>query len=263
MRALLLNVVALVVAVTDVLACSVPLKSTRTSFTASVTVEGEGPFRFLVDTGSSLTVIDRALAQRLRLPSGKPIEAITTSGAASVVRSTVTELRAGSLIVANLPVLVTPLPHFPSHGRVDGIVGMNALANRSFVLDVERRCLDIDAIEPEGTTLAAREVASRVTIAIDEVNFVLDSGASFPVLMTLRARALGVRNGASHVTTAGGVHAMESARIPELRAGNVRLRDLDAVFAPPTGDPREDALLPVTAFRRIYVDAARTRVILQ
>ena len=250
-------------AAAEALACSVPLQPTTTSFTASVSIDGRGPLRFLVDTGSSMTVVDQTVASRLRLPTGTSTTAITTSGTAAVARSIVSELRAGSLTVNDLAVLVLPLPSFPSHGRVDGILGMNALADRSFVLDVERRCLDIDPAEPRGSTVAAQEVASRVAISIDGVHFVIDSGASFPVLMSERARALGVPRGSTSVTTAGGTARMEAARIRELRAGNVLLRNVDAVFGPPTGDPREDALLPVTAFRRVYVDAARTRVILQ
>ena len=39
--------------------------------TVSVSVSGQGPYRFLVDTGAERTVISRELAHRLRLEDGK------------------------------------------------------------------------------------------------------------------------------------------------------------------------------------------------
>ena len=209
-----------------------------------VRIAGRGPFRFLLDTGASMTVVD----SRLGIAGSSPVEALTTSGPVRVTRG-IASIEAGSLRVHELEVLVMDLPRFPSHGRIDGILGMNFVKGRSFLLD--RRCLHVDAPPIDGQELAAQEVASRVAITMEGASFVLDSGASFPVLMTERARRLAVKSGTVEITTASGRQVTERARF----------RNRDAVFAPPTGDPREDGLLPVTMFGRVWVDAARTRVI--
>ena len=191
-----------------------------------------------------MTVIDA----RLGIAGSEPVQALTTSGPVRVMRG-VAAIAAGSVAATDLEVLVMDLPRFPSHGRIDGILGMNFVKGRSFLLD--RRCLRLDAPPIEGEELAAQEVASRVAIAFEGASFVLDSGASFPVLMTERARRLAVKTGTVEITTASGRQRTERARF----------RNHDAVFAPPTGDKREDGLLPLTMFARVWVDASRRRVI--
>ena len=233
----------LLVRATPAAGCSLPLKNMTIE---TVRIDGRGPFRFLLDTGASMTVVD----SRLGIAASSPVEALTTSGPVLVGRG-IASIEAGSIAAAGLDVLVMDLPRLPSHGRIDGILGMNFVKGRSFLLD--RRCLHVDAPPIEGKELPAQEVASRVAITMDGASFVLDSGASFPVLMTARARRLAARTGTVEITTASGRQLTERARF----------RNREAVFAPPTGDPREDGLLPVTMFRRIWVEAGRRWVIVE
>ena len=55
-----------------------------------VTLNGAGPFPFLLDTGATCSVVDEALADRLRLPRAGvvPHETAVTSGSAALVRGT-------------------------------------------------------------------------------------------------------------------------------------------------------------------------------
>ena len=202
-----------------------------------------------------MTVIDAKLARKLGLETGPAVDAISTSGPMTVAQSTA-DIRAGSIAIDDLPVLIADLPRFPTHGRIDGLLGMNFLAGRSFLVDLQRRCLDVDADSIPGTEMPATVVADRIAVQLHGVSFILDSGASFPVLMSERARGLAVRDGDLEMTTAGGRTRTTTATARVF--GNRR-----AIFAPPTGHPREDGLLPLALFRAVWVSADRARVVLR
>jgi Aspartyl protease len=89
-----------------------------------VRVNGAGPYEFLMDTGTSETVVDSELADRLKLP-------ITGSNAAATLRSSTflltahaTKLEMVNAMVEDLDLLVVPksgiLSHYPG---VRGILG--------------------------------------------------------------------------------------------------------------------------------------------
>ena len=241
--------------------CDIPLQPTRTSFVATVRLGSSPPLRFLVDTGASVTVVDRSVADRLSLPSNGNLEALATGGAMTVSTSVADSLTAGNVTVRDLPLLITPLPAFGSHGRIDGILGMNFLNGRSFVLSRRKRCLDLDVEPLAGDRLEAQEVVGRVAVRAHLMHFIIDSGASFVVLLSERAKALASRSDSTTITTAAGRETAATGTIPQLSIGAQTRYDVPAVLGRSTGNVREDALLPVTFFQSLYVDASRTFVV--
>jgi predicted aspartyl protease len=242
--------------------CAMPLEPTRTSFTATVVVDGSGPLRFLVDTGSSVTVVDRDVADRLQIRAGGGVAVVSTSGEMQMESAKVS-LRAGRLHRTDLDVLLTPLPRFRSHGRVDGILGMNFFEGQSVLLDAKRHCVEVGTRAPAGTTLAAQEVVGRVAARISGLDFVIDSGASFVVLMSDEAKSMARASARADVITVSGHDSSTAGTIDRLAIGDAVLRDVPVVFARSTGDPREDGLLPVTMFRSVYINAERTQVVVR
>jgi predicted aspartyl protease len=244
------------------LACPVPLQPTRTAFVTTVWIGSAGPLRFLVDTGATTTVIDRSVAQRIGLQPTRTIAAVSTTGTFNVEESMLEELRAGNVWIAHTPVLITELPRFPNHGHLDGILGMSFFAGRAVLLDIRKRCLEVDASPSSGTMLNAHEVVGRVAVEIDGLNFILDSGASFPVLTSPRARALALDGGSTEITSAAGRQRLTTATIPVFRIGRMTFRDV-AVAIAPTRDAREDGLLPITAFDAVYIAADRKSIVVK
>ncbi len=261
-RALIVAILSLTVRAAVARDCSIPLQPTGTAFTAIVRIGSAGPFRFLVDTGATTTVIDRSVAAAIGLQPVRTIEALSTTGSLDVQETTVDELRAGSVTVMRSPVLITSLPRFVNHGHVDGILGMSFFAGRALLLDVRGRCVELDVPAPRGMTLGAHEVVGRVAVEAGALTFILDSGTSFLVLTSSRARALAVEDGTMEMTSAAGRRRAATATIPIFRIGPVILRDVPAALAP-AEDPREDGLLPVTPFASVYIAADRKRVILR
>ena len=237
--------------------CSIPLEPTRAGFVVSVQTGAAVRLRFLFDTGTSLTVLDARVADRLGIVSQEKLEALSTTGAVTAGRGLLETMRVGSLVRADVPVLILPLPHFPSHGQLDGILGADFMAGRSFLIDVKRRCLELDVDRPPGgRSLAATEVGGRVVLQTDGLNYVLDSAASFPVLMSERARSRAIQGQSFVLTSAAGRQRVRSGVIREMNVGTVDLSGLSAAFTDQQ-DKREDVLLPISPFTRIYVDAAR------
>lgn len=242
------------------LICPIPLQPTKTSFVTAVWIGAEGPLRFLVDTGATTTVIDRKVAQRIGLKPVRTIAAVTTTGPLDVSEAVVEELRAGEERSWGMSVLIADLPHFPNHGRLDGLLGMNAFAGRALNIDVRGGCIELDANPPRGATIAAREIAGRVAIEVEGLSLILDSGASFPVLTSPRARALATGETAMELTSASGRQRATKATVPLLRIGHLIFRDITVALAPQT-DAREDGLLPITPFHNVYIAADRKSVI--
>jgi hypothetical protein len=101
---------------------------------ARVIVNGQGPFRFMVDTGANQTVLSASLLVRLHL-SLDPDQQVQVSGITGSARAPtayVDSLDAGALQLraAHLPVLAGPLL-----ADIDGILGIDSLTNKTLNAD--------------------------------------------------------------------------------------------------------------------------------
>jgi clan AA aspartic protease (TIGR02281 family) len=125
----------------DGTSATVPLEPSRGVWVVAVVLNGERQARFLVDTGSSVTVVAPALANHMRLhdrAAGASIELQTLAGLTSGPVVTVASLRVGGVELRELPVVV----HDPGPA-VDGILG-NTFLNRFLVtVDADRRLLHL------------------------------------------------------------------------------------------------------------------------
>lgn len=99
--------------------------------TVPVTIEGQGPFRFIIDTGSQKTVLADHVAARLGLRSGPIVTVIGVAGTQVVETAEIDRIRLGRLTVTAITV-----PLFESHNiGADGIVGTDTLQNQRVLLN--------------------------------------------------------------------------------------------------------------------------------
>ncbi|MGH8319444.1 MAG: retroviral-like aspartic protease family protein [Steroidobacteraceae bacterium] len=99
--------------------------------TTAVRIDGQGPFRFMVDTGAEKTVIADDLVERLALPQGREVlvEGIVRGKRARLAE--IRELSMGSLVCRGLQ--VATLPRAMLH--VDGYLGLDVLDGRRVIFD--------------------------------------------------------------------------------------------------------------------------------
>ena len=103
-----------------------------------VHANGDGPFQFAIDTGTSTTAIAPELAQELGL-EGSTVGPLTTGGAqVNVTAGTLESFQVGRARIDDLVVVVADFFSMLSQAvgvRLDGIVGYNFLRNFRVVID--------------------------------------------------------------------------------------------------------------------------------
>jgi clan AA aspartic protease (TIGR02281 family) len=118
----------------------VPLEHGLGVWIAQVVVNGRSA-RFLVDTGSSVTLISPRLAADLgiaRDPGPATVELSTLGGRTTGAPATLASLRVGDLELTDAPVVL----HEPGPG-LDGILGNTFLSRYRVTVDADRRLLQL------------------------------------------------------------------------------------------------------------------------
>lgn len=99
--------------------------------TVPVTIEGQGPFRFVIDTGSQKTVLADHVAARLGLRRGPEVRVIGVAGTQVTQTAEIDRMGLGRLAVTAITV-----PLFDSSNiGADGIVGTDSLQGQRVLLN--------------------------------------------------------------------------------------------------------------------------------
>lgn len=228
---------------------------------------GGRPWHFLVDTGTTQTIVSAIAARQLGLEVTAGPQLRTPAGPVDAGQARLPVLGLGDRIRRDVPVLVADLSALGRDPRIDGILGMDVLDADRIVLDLVRGQLtlvdgDSDDIARRGTALPVREMAGRLVVDVSldgrVRGLVLDSGASATVLYEDTTRGAPVR-----VRSAGGTGAGRTQRA-ELSVGRLVLGPVSAVrLAPPAVATGAAGLLPATLFSRIDIDRRAGLVRLQ
>lgn len=209
---------------------------------APVRVNGQGPFRFIVDTGANRTVLSRGLAEQLGLVATGTGNVHTVHGVAVAPLVDVESVHYGSLALgaATLPTL---------HGDVlageQGLLGVDGMRGRRLRMDFERNCIEITqsqgARRLRGWTTARGQlrfghlVVIRGHIRSVPVNLLIDTGSDTSLgNMALRdALQARVRRppgaDATAAYTAGELVVLDRlVFIPTLSVGDLDVRNITA-----------------------------------
>jgi clan AA aspartic protease (TIGR02281 family) len=146
-------------------------------------LNSQGPFRMMIDTGNSSSVVRQTVANRLGLHPTYAVQAETAAGAKVVGAAILDEVRIGPLRDDGVEVMIMDWK-VPG---VDGVLGQSWLIRHDYMLDYRRRRLVVDiAAPPVGIRAPLRSGDGRPQVSA-EVNgcrqdLVVDSGASVLVL---------------------------------------------------------------------------------
>ncbi|MGA8576922.1 MAG: aspartyl protease family protein [Candidatus Cybelea sp.] len=122
-------------------AVTVPIDDLAGILVVSATVDGEGPYHFVLDTGAGITVVTPELAEAVGLTAARSDVARGTSDQAIVARlTTLKSLAVGTAMQANVAAAIVPLPldltYQGAYGTIDGIVGATFLRDYVVSLDI-------------------------------------------------------------------------------------------------------------------------------
>jgi hypothetical protein len=254
-----------------------------------VTVNHSGPYEFMVDTGSEITIIEPSVAGELRLePVGR---ARLVSGmrqtAAGVVSPEVMEVGAHSF---HKPlVLVASLTQLKErHPGLRGILGEDLLKGFDLFIDRGKKILCLDSTAEMRRSIRGERISivrqgcddpqmaqsMLVPVRLSEqqsrmMYLRLDSGASTPILYVNPSKwepSVERRTARLAHVVGGSTTFFETMAPQEIRIGSRVVSDV--TFVAPVASSQnvvfagEDGLLPTSLFKRVFISYSDGFVVL-
>jgi Aspartyl protease len=117
-------------------------------------IDGAGPFPFVIDSGSSFSVIDTQLARRFHLHQvGAPQEAAGIACSATVVPEQLSSWSMGGLVLRPQAVFSASLPNLEPNQPLAGIIGSDVLSRfGSIRIDYQKQTVSLGAAESDSPT---------------------------------------------------------------------------------------------------------------
>ena len=255
-------------------------RKVETRLSVDVSVNGRGPYKFIVDSGADTSAVGLRIAHDLQLPLGTPAILNGMTARNLVDRVKVEQLTLGTSVIEDLQ--VPALRELDLGG--DGLLGIDALHRQRLMMDFEKRLVRVEdasrpmKYNPGDIIIVARRqrgqlILTEVNAAGFRLDAVIDTGTEISIGNTaLRDKLLRRRKVMQTVEAIGvtGVPVkMQLAVIDELKLGPVLMRNVPVAFAdvPPFklfGLADEPALLLGTdileTFRRISLDFKARKV---
>ena len=268
--------------VPDVVATVATRTDNAMRMTVPVTIEGRGPYQFVVDTGSDRTVVSQELATLLKLAAGETVTMHSMTGVAPANTVTVPSLTvAGQTTLGiNAPALMQA--YLGGHG----LLGIDTLKNRRVVMDFSKRTLTVlragekESYDPDTIVVTARSKYGQLVLVDADVDgtpitVIIDSGAENTIGNAPLRALLAKRNRKMQffktelIDVTGGRLGVEYAAVGHIRIAGIRVENAVIAFADAHPFKRygllnKPAMLlgmdTLRGFRRVSVDFAQRKV---
>jgi predicted aspartyl protease len=242
-----------------------------------VSVDKAGPYRFLVDTGSTHTAVRDTVGASIGAVPVARTTLSTSAGRADALVVRLPRVAIGSAAVDEL--LATSLTAAAAGVLGDGIagvIGQDFLSQFDYTLDYRRSALiwEHDLDDRPGVRVPLVPAAGRFLIEVPRpetgdppLRLVPDSGANALVLFRRAADAnVAIETGAASfelASMAGRVSA-QAARVRAFDVGGVRVcAQIAGVVAAPSDAEPADGLLPLDLFASVSFNNQRRYIIVQ
>jgi len=209
---------------------------------AFININGQGPFRFIIDTGANRSVLSRALAARLGLaPTGEGVvHSIDSEEPATLVNVDSLSFGALSLSSGDTPVLDGPML-----GGEHGLLGVDGMAGRMLHVDFTRHCVEIYESAAQMPMQGWQSVTARMRfgsllmvpgeIMGVHVNVLIDTGSNISLgnqhfrdaLQAVAAHAIEYHDGRAF-TFGHPIVLAQSVWTPRLSLGNTSVESVTA-----------------------------------
>jgi predicted aspartyl protease len=251
--------------------------------TVPVSIDGRGPYRFLVDTGAERTVISTELAEELSLGAGTSTRMHSMTEVGDVETVIIPRLKVSTKTTKGI--------HAPALSRyhlgAEGMLGIDSLQSQQVLFDFVKDTMTVSParriteIRRAGTiVVTARSRFGRLILADaradgEKVWVIIDTGSQVTIgnkalrSRLAKSRRLGVTTPVEIVSVTGGKMMGDYTKISGLVLGGVTLTDMPIAFAEvhpfkKLGLENQPALLlgmdALKAFDRVSIDFANRRV---
>jgi predicted aspartyl protease len=215
--------------------------------TAPVSINGQGPFNFILDTGANVSCISHALAERLQLAPAGAAPVHTMVGVRSRPRVMIDNLQVGGRDRRSVRAPAMTL----FNAQVDGVLGVDWLKGQRLVLDFRRKSIEFtrsrsESSSPNRVVVPARRRLGQLTI-IDadlsghRISAMIDSGSQATLCntplydlvnrMEAHSPVKRVHEKVQMETIAGEAFSGELFYLPFLRLGGLQLGNVPVVYA--------------------------------
>ncbi len=246
-----------------------------------VTVNGAGPYEFLLDTGTNTTLVSAEFARQLRLRPIDRVELVTVAGSQIVPRARLENVTVGGKTAKNLESLVSDLRELRAvKPEICGVLGQNFLSQFNYLINYRERRIEFeDGAELENSLSGerlplecheGRAIVLARSARKEGWRLALDSGISNLLLFAADWRDLKLdwAQGEPQPLTARtdlGSQVVWQKRLRSFSLGGANFYDLPAAVmeSKVAGEGRaEDGLLPTSLFQQVYFNHRKNFVIL-
>ena len=245
------------------------------SIVVPVTIGGTGRYRFLLDTGSSRTLISSRLWKMLRLPVVTKTLLITPAGReeAYVVRLRGIAVGGGSGI--DVAAAVIEADRYAAGTQIDGLIGQDVLAAAIYTIDYRARTIVWhaagEALAGLRLPLVMRDNRLLVSLVqhegdLNPLRLTPDSGSdSLVVFAHARDKLRMTPLDLGVLSSLAGVRLARRVEVDGLMIGNRRLRTPAAMLVDSggAGELLGDGLLPLHLFARVTFNAGQGFLIVE
>lgn len=210
-----------------------------------VSVDDQGPYQFILDTGASHCLLSQDLASTLGIQPEIEKQAMGAGGAVKLAFAHVSSMTIGSALQENIQVGITNETQrigAAIQTRVDGVVGFTFLKEFVVVIDYRDGALRL-ALPSEGGNGNGNRSGNCISFKLASVSkplilvpaivngqgpfqFALDTGASRTMLSADLARKLAIETtDDSPVTGGGGQIKILAGKVSSLAVGDAGVRD--------------------------------------
>lgn len=252
--------------------------------TIPISIDGKGPWNFIIDTGSQRTVIARDLAQRLALVRRANVTILSMTGRSEAQTVALPRLRFGAGTIDDIE---APVLEGENLGA-SGLLGLDSLHAKRVTLNFRTGRMEITSsgahrrlsVDPDTIVVEARRRRGQLILLDSDVNgmrvsIMLDTGSNFSIgNLALRDKLLAKKRApamleATLTSVTGGTLTGQVGRIKGVRMGRVNLTEVPVLFADASpfaelGLQDKPALLlgisALKVFDRVAIDFGRGKV---
>jgi predicted aspartyl protease len=236
------------------------------SIVVPVTIGGTGPYRFVLDTGSSRTVISARLWARLKAPAVAQTIMVTPAGRASAYIVRLDGVSIGGRPGVGVDAAVMAADRHAAGQQVDGLIGQDVLSALVYTIDYRLRVLEW---HPPGESMPGVRLPlnirdNRVLVHLAQhdgdpapLTMIPDSGADGLVLFAHarhKFRLTPIDMGV--LSSMSGSRLASRVQLTDMVIGDTRLENPLAVLVDneETAELMGDGLLPLHVFSRVTVN---------